>query len=100
MIAWRLTNSTTSCAFSTRRMVLYKAASADHWIAMGDPISCPYCTEGDRFKVMTERDGGVWFRCSQCGHIVMPEERLFKCSCLKCFDLRSSTSVFQKPPRN
>ena len=55
---------------------------------MSDPISCPYCTEGDHFKVMTERDGGVWFRCSQCGHVVMPKERLFQCSCLKCFDLR------------
>jgi hypothetical protein len=37
--------------------------------------------------VMTERDREVWFRCSQCGHIVMPKERLFQCSCLKCFDL-------------
>ena len=68
---------------------------------MSDLISCPYCTEGDRFKVMNERAGGAWFRCSRCGHIVMPKERLFKCSCLKCFDLRSSKSeLSQNPPGN
>jgi len=54
---------------------------------MPDPISCLHCTEGGHFKVMTERDGGEWFRCSQCGHIVMPKEKRFKCSCPKCYDL-------------
>jgi hypothetical protein len=59
---------------------------------MRDRIACTYCTEGNHFKVMTERDGGAWSRCSQCGHIVMPKERLLQCSCLKC----ASTCVDDK----
>jgi len=51
-------------------------------------MNCPYCVEADgNFKVMSKGKGGVWYKCDRCGHIVMPENKLFECPCLKCFEL-------------
>ena len=36
---------------------------------------------------MTAGEGGVWYKCDECGHIVMPKNRLFECPCPKCYEL-------------
>jgi len=34
-------------------------------------VRCPYCVEGNDFKVMTPRDAHV--TCLKCGHVVVPD---------------------------
>jgi hypothetical protein len=49
-------------------------------------VSCPYCILGDQCKPMLQRP--AWFICEQCGHIVIPEDPDFKCSCRDCLKLK------------
>jgi DNA-directed RNA polymerase subunit RPC12/RpoP len=49
-----------------------------------DAIQCPYCVEGNGFKVMTERADGHWFLCTHCGHVVIPEQPTYLCNCSHC----------------
>ncbi len=58
---------------------------------------CPYCVEEGNFKLMAEGEGGVWFKCDRCGHIVMPGNKLFEWPCLKCYDLRPPGPKKVKP---
>jgi hypothetical protein len=50
-------------------------------------MQCPYCIDGNHFKLMTERWDGAWRKCS-CGHVAMPGDKHFQCFCPKCIDLR------------
>jgi ribosomal protein S27AE len=50
-----------------------------------DKVRCPYCVDGNGFKVMTPHDNHL--RCEKCGHVVIPDRPTFRCSCLKCTEL-------------
>ena len=60
---------------------------------MPDPIRCPYCVQGDHFKVMTEEERGLLFKCAQCGHLVsLGSPLMIKCNCANCFAIEHSIS--------
>jgi len=66
-----------------------------------DDVRCPYCVEGDAFKLMAGFDGGR-FACGRCGHVVCPESPGFHCPCQKCKEmnrplLNSSSGRFRTP---
>lgn len=58
---------------------------------MATVIRCPYCTEGNDFKVMVGRADGEWFLCVRCSHVTMPQDQAFQCKCDKCDELRLRT---------
>jgi transposase-like protein len=39
-----------------------------------DPKRCPYCVQGNHFRVMIEVGSGSRFKCGHCGHIAIPEK--------------------------
>lgn len=45
-------------------------------------VRCPYCVLDDQFRPMLERPD--WFICEQCGHVEIPKDPDFKCSCPNC----------------
>lgn len=45
-------------------------------------VRCPYCVLGDQFRSMLQRPG--WLICEQCGHVAIPEDPDFRCSCRNC----------------
>jgi hypothetical protein len=47
---------------------------------------CPYCVLDDDFVLMVQRPG--WFICENCGHIVIPDDPGFRCSCRNCPKVR------------
>lgn len=55
-------------------------------------VRCPYCIEGNNFKVMMGKAEGRWFLCARCGHVAMPDDPGYQCMCLKCNDLRREPS--------
>ena len=50
-------------------------------------VRCPYCVSDDEFRQMIARSDGR-FVCNKCGHSAIPDDKDFKCSCWKCFELR------------
>ncbi len=56
-----------------------------------DPIRCPFCVEGNHFKVMTEKEG-LWFKCDLCGHLARPMSPPPKCRCTNCLALERPPS--------
>lgn len=54
-------------------------------------VRCPYCVEGSGFRTMTSEGsrGGDWFICEQCGHLGLPTNPLFECTCGKCVRVRT-----------
>jgi len=48
---------------------------------------CPYCVSSDEFRPMID-DEERGFHCERCGHVSMPNNRAFRCTCLKCLTLR------------
>jgi hypothetical protein len=46
---------------------------------------CPYCVEGNGFKLMTYRDDH--YICLRCGHIIHRDNPRYVCHCLKCEQL-------------
>jgi hypothetical protein len=42
-------------------------------------VGCPDCVLGDQCKSMLQRP--AWFICEQCGHVAIPEDVGFKCTC-------------------
>jgi hypothetical protein len=56
---------------------------------------CPYCVEGNGFKVMTPRDGD--FVCLQCGHVVVPDILIHVCICQKCIELGRVIAIQSSP---
>jgi rubrerythrin len=49
-------------------------------------VLCPYCVLGDQFRPLLQRPD--WYVCEQCGHVVIPDDSDFTCSCEKCLELR------------
>ncbi len=63
-----------------------KAAQAlGERIKMAEVVRCPYCTLDNDFRPLLLWP--AWFICEQCGHVVTPEDRDFKCSCGRCLEL-------------
>jgi len=52
-----------------------------------DEPRCPYCVEGDAFKLMTQKDDK--FCCQRCGHLLLPSDPSFVCYCSNCEGHRS-----------
>jgi len=55
-------------------------------------IRCPYCVEGDDFKMMVAQGSGDWFLCVNCGHLTLPSYPTFRCLCSKCVGLKGVRS--------
>jgi hypothetical protein len=54
---------------------------------MTEQIVCsPYCMLGDQREPMLQRP--AWFICEQCGHVTIPEDRDFRCSCPNCLKVK------------
>jgi len=47
-------------------------------------MRCPYCVESGGYKVMIGQNSGEWYMCARCGHLAMPANPLFECTCAKC----------------
>jgi hypothetical protein len=60
-------------------------------------IRCRYCIEGGNFKLMIGRGEGDWFMCARCGHLAMPKNPLFTCTCAKCVELEPLRSKRVRP---
>ena len=52
------------------------------------PTRCPYCVEGGGFKMMIAHGGGGWFMCARCGHLALPANPQFACTCAECVGLK------------
>ncbi len=61
---------------------------------MSFPIRCPYCVQGDNFRLMESRPGGRWFVCEKCGHTEMQDNPDFRCCCRKCEELSRHTEKY------
>jgi len=57
-------------------------------------VRCPYCVEGDEFKVMTPQEDHLV--CFKCGHVVVPDIPIYVCSCQKCVQLNRPTKAFTR----
>jgi hypothetical protein len=53
-----------------------------------ESVRCPYCVLGElkQSRFMLKRPD--WFICEQCGHVEIPEDPDFKCSCRNCLNLK------------
>jgi hypothetical protein len=51
---------------------------------MTDIMLCPYCVEGGRSMPMSARSDGNWFVCDRCGHLMLPHNPMYKCTCSCC----------------
>jgi rubrerythrin len=49
-------------------------------------VRCSYCVHADGFMPMLQRPS--WFICERCGHVVIPDDPDFKCSCVKCTEIK------------
>ena len=64
------------------------AVEAPHRLRM-PVMHCPYCVEGDNFKVMIGQGGAEpWYMCARCGHLTWPTNPFFECTCDKCYELK------------
>jgi hypothetical protein len=52
-------------------------------------IRCPYCVLEVQFRPMVPHLDGR-FICDKCGHLSLPRDRSFSCSCRKCVELQAS----------
>jgi hypothetical protein len=51
-------------------------------------IRCPFCVEAGEFKTMSDVDNAEGHICARCGHMAVPSNPWFECSCAKCVGLR------------
>jgi hypothetical protein len=51
---------------------------------MKNIIRCPYCVERGQFMPMSARSDGNWFVCDRCGHLMLPHNPMYKCTCALC----------------
>jgi len=56
-------------------------------------VRCPYCVEGQHFKIMLVVAGGDWHKCERCGHVIYENDPSFQCACGKCYDLNGLINV-------
>jgi hypothetical protein len=48
-------------------------------------VRCPYCLQGNEFRPMLQRP--TWFVYEKCGHVEIPDDPDFRCSCRRCVEL-------------
>lgn len=53
-------------------------------------VRCPYCVRFDHFMAMNANAEGKYM-CSKCGHVAMPDNKRFRCSCDHCVALDGFT---------
>jgi hypothetical protein len=53
---------------------------------------CPYCVSFDQFMLMRALDEKSYV-CDNCGHVVVPDNRVFCCPCNHCEEMRSFTPL-------
>ena len=57
-------------------------------------IRCRYCTEGSNFKVMAAQgEPDTWYICATCGHLALPNNPTFRCTCAKCVERHSGRKL-------
>ena len=56
-------------------------------------VRCPYCVEGQHFKIMLAVADGDWHKCERCGHVIFQNDPSFQCAYRKCFDLNGPINV-------
>ena len=56
-------------------------------------IRCLYCVEAGGFRPMTRQGKGDWLICEICGHLALPSEPVFECTCSRCVALRSDAET-------
>jgi DNA-directed RNA polymerase subunit RPC12/RpoP len=49
---------------------------------------CPYCVLIDDFMLLSPTGDGL-FVCVKCGHVAIPENKLFQCFCRHCSAMRA-----------
>lgn len=57
-----------------------------------DEERCPYCVVDGKFRAMTVLSNGRLI-CSNCGHIVFPGDKAFRCPCSKCLEMNFSPQL-------
>ena len=55
-------------------------------------VRCPYCVDGEDFRLMVAQGSGDWFLCVNCGHLTLPSYPSFRCLCSKCVGLKGVRS--------
>lgn len=50
---------------------------------------CPYCVLDGQFRPLKTLGNGRQI-CENCGHIVFPEDRAFRCPCQECIKAQFS----------
>jgi len=57
-------------------------------------VRCPYCTEGNEFRLMVGLNGSAdgTFFCSKCRHLARSGDPAFKCLCANCRKLNGGES--------
>jgi hypothetical protein len=60
---------------------------------MRETIRCPYGVERGQFMPMSARSDGNWFVCDRCGHLVLPESPMFKCTCAHCVHIEEAPNL-------
>jgi len=67
-----------------------------------EPVRCPYCVQGNEFRVMVDLTGGSGeaFYCSACRHLVRTAEPNFHCLCRGCRNLDRPSPQPQELARN
>jgi hypothetical protein len=61
---------------------------------MAGVIRCPYCVEANAFKPMLARAAG-WFLCPCCGHVSIPDQPLYACTCKNCLKRQPAKIHYQ-----
>ena len=57
---------------------------------MSKVIRCPYCVEQGDFMPMTAQSSGEWLLCESCGHLALPRNPTFKCTCARCVQIEEA----------
>ena len=52
-----------------------------------DDPRCPYCVQGNEFKLMHHMSGG-YLICDHCGHTMLRTDPTYRCRCIKCVRLK------------
>jgi len=71
-----------------------KQMGPEIWQHMVFTVRCPYCTEGNDFRLMVGLNGSAdgTFFCSKCHHLARPSDPAFKCLCAHCRNLNRAES--------
>jgi hypothetical protein len=56
-------------------------------------VQCPYCAEGESFKVMAGNPDGHSFVCARCFHVCLADQPLYEGRCAHCNELYETAAV-------